>query len=131
MIAGATSVWVTSDDGRVLPALIVGSDPRSDLAILRVPGATTPIAIGEDADPTRGDVVVTLGNPAGLATGGTVSASIGTISATHRALPALSAKEKRFYDDLASGHDAARDGQQRRAARRSVGPRGGHHVCDR
>lgn len=99
VVSGAQGVWVTRDDGRVLPAVVVGTDPRSDLAVLRVPGATAPLAFAEDA-PQRGDLVATVGNPAGLATAGAAAASVGTLSATGRALPELSARERRFYDDL-------------------------------
>lgn len=99
VVSGAKSIWVTRDDGRVLPAIVVGTDPRGDLAILRVPSETAPLTIATDA-PHRGDLVATVGNPAGLATAGAAAASVGTLSATNRALPALSARERRFYDDL-------------------------------
>ena len=99
VVSNAKSLWVTRDDGRVLPAIVIGTDPRSDLAILRVPGETSPLAIATDV-PQRGDLVATVGNPVGLATAGAGAASIGTLSAIGRSLPELSARERRFYDDL-------------------------------
>lgn len=100
VVSGATSVWVTTDDGNVLPAVVVGTDPRSDLAVLRIPMRTTPITVSERTGPARGEMVVTIGNPGGSSTSGEMAASVGCISATDRALPTLSAREQRFYGDL-------------------------------
>lgn len=99
VISGAASVWVTDDAGHVLPAVVIGSDPRTDLAVLQIPSATVGFAIASDL-PVRGDLVVALGNPDGLATAGELSASVGCISATGRSLPTLSARERRSYADL-------------------------------
>ena len=99
VVSGAQSVWVTDDQGNVLPAVVVGTDPRTDLAVLQIPTATTPLIPASDL-PTRGELVVAIGNPDGLATGGELSASVGCISATSRSLPTLSAREHRSYTDL-------------------------------
>jgi S1-C subfamily serine protease len=99
VISGARSVWVTNDAGQVLPALVVGSDPRTDLAILFVPAATQPLPMAQDA-PQRGDLVAAMGNPDGLATEGKLAASVGCVSATGRSLGTLSANERRAYADL-------------------------------
>ena len=37
-------LWVTTDDRRVFPAVVVGSDPRADLAILKIPATGMPVA---------------------------------------------------------------------------------------
>jgi S1-C subfamily serine protease len=99
VVSGAASVWVTDDQGNVLPAVVVGTDPRTDLAVLEIPSATTPLIAASDL-PTRGELVVAIGNPDGLATGGELSASVGCVSATGRSLPTLSAREHRNYADL-------------------------------
>jgi len=43
VIGEAETVWVTTDDRKVYPAIVVGSDPRADLAVLKIPGANFPI----------------------------------------------------------------------------------------
>jgi serine protease Do len=82
VVQGATAVRITLDDGRELPARVVGRDPRTDLALLKVEaGAPLPFLALGDSDRARpGDWVVALGNPFGL--GGTVTA--GVVSARSR-----------------------------------------------
>ena len=76
VVKGATSVSVTLDDGTVLPAKIVGRDPRTDLALLRVkPTGKLPfIQLGDSDDVEPGQWVIAVGNPYGL--GGSVTAGI-------------------------------------------------------
>jgi serine protease Do len=76
VVANATSVMVTLDDGRELPAHVVGTDARTDVALLKVDaGAQLPFLALGDSDKARpGDWVVAMGNPFGL--GGTVTAGI-------------------------------------------------------
>jgi serine protease Do len=82
VVQGASAVRITLEDGRELPARVVGRDPRTDLALLKVEaGAPLPFLALGDSDRARpGDWVVALGNPFGL--GGTVTA--GVVSARSR-----------------------------------------------
>lgn len=76
VVKGAKSVSVTLDDGTQLAAHIVGSDPRTDIAVLKIDaGHPLPyIQLGNSADVKPGEWVVAMGNPFGL--GGTVTAGI-------------------------------------------------------
>jgi S1-C subfamily serine protease len=100
VVGEAENVWVTTDDGKVYPALVVGTDPRSDLAVLKIPASNlTPVRFS--IDPLRrGQWAIALGNPYGLATAGGQCIAIGVISALDRSLPKLSKKENRLYSGL-------------------------------
>jgi serine protease Do len=76
MVKNARSVSVTLSDGTQLPAKIVGTDPRTDLAVLRIDaGHKLPfLKLGDSATVLPGQWVVAMGNPFGL--GGTVTAGI-------------------------------------------------------
>jgi serine protease Do len=76
VIEGASEIEITLSDGTTLPAELVGTDPKTDIAVLKVEaGAPLPHVEFADSDATRvGDVVVAIGNPFGL--GGTVTAGI-------------------------------------------------------
>ena len=71
----AKSVQVTTDDGTIYTAKVVGTDPKTDLALIKVDGKTDfPFVKFSDQAPRVGDWVVAVGNPFGL--GGTVTAGI-------------------------------------------------------
>lgn len=72
---GGNTVQVTTDDGRTLDAKVVGTDPKTDLALLKVnePGTYPYVKLASDP-PRVGDWVVAIGNPFGL--GGTVTSGI-------------------------------------------------------
>ncbi|MEX5294240.1 trypsin-like peptidase domain-containing protein [Kocuria sp. CPCC 205268] len=82
---------VQLDDGRVLPAEVVGTDPLSDLAVLKVdaPGLT-PATLGSLDDVNVGDTAIAIGAPLGLAgtvTDGIVSTLNRTITVASSAAP--------------------------------------------
>jgi len=77
----AESVQVTTDDGTIYTAKVVGTDPKTDLALIKVDGKKDfPFVKFSDQKPRIGDWVVAVGNPFGL--GGTVTAGI--VSASGR-----------------------------------------------
>jgi serine protease Do len=75
VVKDASKVTVVLDDGAEHEATIVGTDERTDLAVLKVDGLTEmPYVPFADGDVRVGDWVVAIGNPYGL--GGTVTAGI-------------------------------------------------------
>jgi serine protease Do len=71
----AKSVQVTTDDGAIYTAKVIGTDPKTDLAVIKVDGKDSfPYVKFADQSPKIGDWVVAVGNPFGL--GGTVTAGI-------------------------------------------------------
>jgi serine protease Do len=75
VIDGADKMVVTLQDGRKLDATLVGRDAKTDLALIKVDGASLPHVAFGDSDHARvGDWVVAIGNPFGL--GGTATAGI-------------------------------------------------------
>ncbi len=75
VVQNAKSVTVTMDDGKVLDAKVIGTDPKTDVALLKVdqPGDYPYVDFAKQ-EPRVGDWVVAIGNPYGL--GGTVTAGI-------------------------------------------------------
>ena len=81
VVDGADKVEVTTDDGRIFKAKVIGTDARTDLALIKVEGGSNfPFAKLSDGKPRIGDWVLAVGNPFGL--GGTVTAGI--VSASGR-----------------------------------------------
>ena len=81
----AKTVQVTTDDGSIYTAKVVGTDPKTDLALLKIDGNKQfAYAQFSDQPPRVGDWVIAVGNPFGL--GGTVTAGI--VSASGREIGA-------------------------------------------
>jgi serine protease Do len=81
VVDGADKVEVTTDDGKTYIAKVIGTDPRTDVALIKVEGGSNfPFAKLSDSKPRIGDWVLAVGNPFGL--GGTVTAGI--VSASGR-----------------------------------------------
>ncbi len=77
VVQNATQIDVVTSDGRTLAAKIVGADPQTDLAVLKVDGTGFSFVRFADKPPRIGDWVIAMGNPFGLgetATAGIVSA---------------------------------------------------------
>jgi len=71
----ATSVEVTTDDGKTYTAKVIGTDAKTDLALIKVEGKSDFAHVDFETEKSRiGDWVVAVGNPYGL--GGTVTAGI-------------------------------------------------------
>lgn len=84
-------------DGTTVPFRVVGSDPLSDLAVVRADGITpAPAQLGEASQLRVGQLVVAVGNPLGLA--GTITA--GVVSALGRSLPTRAGENMRIVDDV-------------------------------
>ncbi len=81
VIDGATDVRVTLSDKRQLKATVVGADPKTDIAVLKVDGKDFPsITIGDSTKVQVGDYALAIGDPFGV--GQTVT--MGIISAMNR-----------------------------------------------
>jgi serine protease Do len=75
VVDNATDVTITMDDGKTYPASVVGTDKKTDLALLKIKtGSGFPHVDFSSVSPRVGDWVIAVGNPFGL--GGTVTAGI-------------------------------------------------------
>jgi serine protease Do len=75
VVQNAVEVQLVTDDGKTLSAKVIGTDPRTDLALLKVnDGDSYPFVQLAPGKPRIGDWVLAVGNPFGL--GGTVTAGI-------------------------------------------------------
>ena len=83
VIAAADEIEIALDDGRNAKAIIIGSDPETDLAVIKIDMEGLPsITFGHSDQAKVGDIVLAIGNPFGL--GQTVT--MGIISALGRTL---------------------------------------------
>lgn len=92
---GSGAITVTLADGRTFGATIVGTDPSTDLAIIKLtnaPSDLTPITLGDSEALTVGAPVMAVGNPLGLS--GTVTTGI--VSALNRPVSTGSSTESPF-----------------------------------
>lgn len=98
VIADADEILIALQDGRNTRAEVVGADPESDLAVLKIPeGDLTAITIGHSESLAVGDVVLAIGNPFGV--GQTITHGI--VSATGRSRLGISTFENFIQTDAA------------------------------
>ncbi|WP_217183460.1 S1C family serine protease [Streptomyces sp. AC495_CC817] len=96
--AADPSIRVTTSDGRIYEATVVGTDPIYDLAVIKLKGAKdlTPITFADSSKLNVGDTTVALGAPLGLSnsvTTGIVSALNRSIQIASSALPDSSSED--------------------------------------
>jgi S1-C subfamily serine protease len=87
VVEGASQITVTFIDGTVSKATVVGRDPYSDMAVIKVDvpaDKLKPVNLGRSSDLVVGDYVVAIGNPYGLAD----SMTLGIVSAVGREMDA-------------------------------------------
>ena len=98
VIDGADEIQVALRDGRETLAEVIGTDPESDLAVLRIGLDNLPVIhLADSEDVAIGDIAMAIGNPFGV--GQTVT--MGIISATGRSHLGLSAYEDFIQTDAA------------------------------
>jgi len=94
VISGASSIWVTTADGRELEAKLEGADADNDLAVLTVdPKGLKAAKLGTTSDLMIGETVIAIGNPFGLSN----SVTAGIVSAVHRTVKGESGRN---YSDF-------------------------------
>src|SRR2546428_594649 len=83
VVGNATKINVTLSDGRKFKAEVIGGDPETDIAVIKIDAGSLPIAVlGESDDVQQGDWVLALGSPFGLQQ----TLTAGIVSATGREL---------------------------------------------
>jgi S1-C subfamily serine protease len=87
VVAGADKIEVRFSDGTTVPATLVGTDPDSDLAVIKVEHSAAelkPVSVGDSTTVKVGELAIAIGNPFGLEN----TMTTGIISAVGRSLPA-------------------------------------------
>jgi len=100
VVENAQEILVSLADGRVLNGRVLGADPATDLAVVKVDATGLPTAVLGDSDSLLvGETAIAIGNPLGLEFKGSVTA--GVISALNRSLEIGERKFKLIQTDAA------------------------------
>jgi len=86
VVDGSTKIEVTFSDGTTVPATIVGQDPYSDLAVIKVDVSAnklSPVTMADSTQVKVGEIAIAIGNPYGFEG----SMTVGTVSGLGRDLP--------------------------------------------
>jgi serine protease Do len=84
VVAGASSVKVRTPDLQTYDAKVIGRDPKSDLAVLKIDAkGLTPVETGDSSSIEVGEWVMAIGNPLGFDN----TVSVGVVSSLKRSLP--------------------------------------------
>lgn len=83
VVEQADEIRVTLVDERTFGAKVIGTDPKTDIAVIQIEGAKNlqPVTLGDSDKIRTGEFVIAVGTPFGL----TYSVTVGVVSATHRA----------------------------------------------
>jgi serine protease Do len=100
VIENAEKITVTLPDGREFKGEIKGTDPRSDLAVIKIKANNLPVAELGDSDNVKiGQWAIAIGNPFGFAVRSPKpTLTVGVISALHRSLPRIGRRERDYTD---------------------------------
>jgi S1-C subfamily serine protease len=92
VIDGASSIFVTDSTGERHPAELVGGDPESDIAVVKITAVIPVVGLADSEDLVVGQVAIAIGSPFGLEH----SVSAGVISAVHRPLTSIGPDDGRY-----------------------------------
>ncbi|RWR20373.1 PDZ domain-containing protein [Microbacterium enclense] len=106
--SGDASLSVTSSDGRVYKATLVGTDPTYDLAVIKLEGASnlTPIEWADSSQLNVGDATVAIGAPLGLPN----TVTTGIVSALNRSIQVASSAAPSDGSDSSEGGQGGQQG---------------------
>lgn len=100
VVAGAQEILVSLADGRSFPGKVLGVDPATDLAVVKIEAAGLPTANFGDSDSLQaGEPAIAIGNPLGLEFKGSVT--VGVISALNRTIELADRKFNLIQTDAA------------------------------
>ena len=105
--ASDVSISVTDNDGKIYSAKIVGTDPTTDLAVIKLDGASgmTPMTFADSSKLNVGDTAVAIGAPLGLS--GTVTDGI--VSALNRSISIASSAAPKSSDGSSDGNGSSQN----------------------
>ena len=100
VVGGADKITVTLSDGRQFKGTLKGTDPRSDLAVIKIDAPNLPVAALGDSDTLKiGQWVVAIGNPFGhILSNPEPTVTTGVVSALNRSLPRNSRNDSDYSD---------------------------------